>query len=90
MRSDTQTLTSLKIAIGGGSDPHTLPKALPPGKETHRATGLSPFKPSLTKNGVNAFRFRGSLDATTAGHAQGLYAFCNTVPRLRQIARRIA
>jgi hypothetical protein len=90
MRSDTQSLAPLKIAIGGGSDPHTLSKALSPSKEAHRATGLTPLKPSLTKNGINPFRFRGSLDATAARHAKRFHAFCHTVSRLRQIVGSIA
>ena len=83
MRSDTQTLTPLKITIGSRSNPHTLAKALPPGKETHRATGLSPLKSGLTKNSINPFRFRGSLDAAAARHAKRLHALCHTVSRLR-------
>ena len=83
----TQTRAALKVAVRRRGDSNTLTKALPPGEEAHRASGLAPPEASAAENPIESFGLGGTFDLPAAGHTQRFYTLRNAVTGAEQVRR---
>src|SRR5690606_12081082 len=72
--SRIRTLTAFEVAVRRGDDSLTLTEALTAREEAHRAAGLSPLEPRVSKDAIEPLRFGLPLDGARAGHADRLDA----------------